>query len=170
MRLDTVFNDFLATAVTTGTVLVRGDGYALRPVIDIRDVAEAFIAALQAPIETVHNQAINIGADHLNHTILNLAHAAASLVEGAAVQVQCEPSADKRSYRACFDKCRRVFPGLGFRSVVEGGRDLVAALRSFGAAELAAHRPRFVRLMELRRLMEEGRLDASLRWEGRSRD
>jgi nucleoside-diphosphate-sugar epimerase len=164
MRLDTVFNDLLAAAVATGTAVVRGDGQTWRPIVDIRDVAKAFVAATEAPAEAVHNEAFNIGADQVNHQVLELAQRAASLVEGASLRLLGEPGHDRRSYRANFEKCGRVFPELRFRTIEEGGRDLVGALRAFGEAELGAARHRFVRIDRIHRLLGDGRLDRSLRW------
>lgn len=160
MRLDTVFNDFLAAALTTGTVVVRGDGQEWRPVVDIRDVAIAFAAVLAAPAELVHGQAFNTGADHVNHRIVELAEVAAELVGGASVEVRSEPGADKRSYRADFGKFATAFPDVRFRDIKEGGLDLVAALRQLPAFSQS----RYVRVAELRRLLDGGWLDGSLRW------
>src|SRR5919109_267899 len=39
MRFDTVFNDLIATAVTTGKVVVHSDGKPWRPVVHVQDVA-----------------------------------------------------------------------------------------------------------------------------------
>jgi len=164
LRLDTVFNDFLATAVLTGTVVVRGDGQEWRPVVDIRDVAQAFVAAVEAPTASVHNVAFNTGADHLNRKIADLASTAAALVDGASVTLLSRPGADKRSYRADFGRFRRVFPQVRFRSIEEGGRDMVRALRDTLREHGAVDRERFVRLAHLQRLMDKGRVDGSLRW------
>lgn len=164
MRLDTVFNDFIASAVTTGTVVVRGDGEAWRPVVDIRDVAEAFAAAVGAPPENVHNQAVNIGAPHLNQRVLDLAHLAAACVPGASVRVLAEATADRRTYRAGFAKCARVFPDLDFRPVDVGGKELARDLGRLAASGALADADRFVRVRQLRRLVEAGLLDGALRW------
>jgi nucleoside-diphosphate-sugar epimerase len=167
MRLDTVFNDFVASAVCEGKVVVRGDGSAWRPVVDVRDAAQAVLAALRAPA-TVHNQAVNVGADHLNCRIADLAEAAATVVPGATVEVLNLPAQDRRTYRADFAKCGRLFPRLRFRGVAAGGRDLASALRGSVLARGAARR-RFLRVDRLRELLDDARLDHSLRWRSRPR-
>jgi nucleoside-diphosphate-sugar epimerase len=164
LRLDTVFNDFLASAVLTSTVVVRGDGQEWRPVVDIRDVAHAFVAAVEAPTASVHNVAFNTGADHLNRKIVELASTAASLVDGASVTLLGRPGSDKRSYRGDFGRFRCVFPQVRFRSVEEGGRDMVRALRDTLREHGAIDRERFVRLSHLRQLVKSGQVDGSLRW------
>jgi nucleoside-diphosphate-sugar epimerase len=160
LRLDTVFNDFVFSAVTTGRIVVRGGGREWRPVVDIRDVASAFAAAVEAPADRVHNEAFNTGAEHLNHRIGELAEIAASVVPGATVEVLGDPGADQRSYQAVFDKFGAVFPDVRFRDVVLGGQDLAGALRDINIAE----RDRFVRLSRLRQLLDSGDIDRSLRW------
>jgi nucleoside-diphosphate-sugar epimerase len=58
MRFDTVLNDLVATAVTTGKVIVHSDGKPWRPVVHVEDVARAFMTVLEAPREKVHNSII----------------------------------------------------------------------------------------------------------------
>jgi nucleoside-diphosphate-sugar epimerase len=172
-RLDTVFNDFLVSAVLTREVLVRGDGQEWRPVVDIRDAAAAFTAATEAPDEVIRDRVFNTGADHLNTRIVDLAETAAALVPGASVCVLSSPDPDRRSYRADFAKFQRTFPEVRFRTPAEGGRDMVRAIHELLGRSGTIDRDRYIRLTSLRRQREEGRLDASLRWTksaGRIRD
>ena len=162
MRLDTVFNDFVAAGLTIRRVVVRGDGRAVRPVVDVRDAARTVLAVLQAPVETVHAQAINVGAAHLNHRILELARIAAELT-AADVEVLHAPSEDRRTYTADFGKFERIFPGFPFRDTFEGGRDLARDLRDAGLDREAYESRRFVRLDQLERLRAKGAVDDSLR-------
>ena len=62
MRFDTVLNNFMAAAVTTGEVRVFSDGKPWRPVIHVQDIARSFLTVLQAPLELVRNQVFNNGA------------------------------------------------------------------------------------------------------------
>src|SRR4051794_3632541 len=80
MRFDTVFNDLIGSAVTTGTVIVYSDGKPWRPVIHVQDVARMFQAVLEASNEKIHNQAFNAGANSLNHQIIELANTAVKTV------------------------------------------------------------------------------------------
>ena len=49
MRFDTVLNNLMGSAMTTGKVVLHSDGTPWRPVVHVRDVARAFMAALEAP-------------------------------------------------------------------------------------------------------------------------
>ncbi len=74
-------------AVATRRVVVYGDGKPWRPVVHVKDLVRAFVAALEAPREAIHNQAFNTGADHLNHQVGELARIAVEAVPGCELEV-----------------------------------------------------------------------------------
>ena len=49
LRLDIVLNDLVASAYTTGRVYIKSDGTPWRPIVHIRDIVAAIVAALEAP-------------------------------------------------------------------------------------------------------------------------
>ena len=122
MRFDTVFNDLMGRAVTTRKVVVYGDGKPWRPVVHVKDLVRAFVAALEAPREQVHNQAFNNGADHLNHQVGELARIAVEAVPGCTLEVLGEPGADQRTYKADFSQVGPHVPGLRVRVDPGAGR------------------------------------------------
>ncbi len=170
MRFDTVLNDLTGAAVANRRVVVHGDGKPWRPVVHVRDVAAAFCRVLEAPRSVIHNEAFNTGADHLNHRVIELAEIAADLVPGCDLEVRGEPGADRRTYRASFEKFARAFPDFEFRwDAADGAAQLVEDFRHIGLdARLYGDR-RFVRLRWLDHLLDSGRLDGSLRWADASR-
>src|SRR5439155_11112013 len=85
LRLDLVVNDFAASALATGEVLIKSDGTPWRPLVHIEDVARAAIAAAEAPREAVHNQAFNIGRSGENYQISDLADIVTANVTGSRV-------------------------------------------------------------------------------------
>jgi nucleoside-diphosphate-sugar epimerase len=164
MRFDTVFNDLVGTAVTTGKVVVYSDGKPWRPVVHVQDVARAFLTVLEAPIADVHNQAFNIGANYLNHQIIELAEIVVKTVPGCKLEVLARPGADQRTYKTDFSKFARIFPGFEFRETREGAQELYEALRVRGLMHDIFVDKRFTRLKWLRYLLDTGRLDNALRW------
>jgi nucleoside-diphosphate-sugar epimerase len=165
MRFDTVFNDLLGRAAAARRVVVYGDGKPWRPVVHVKDLVRAFMAALEAPREAVHNQAFNTGADHLNHQVGELARIAAETVPGCDLEVLGEAGADQRTYKADFGKFARTFPEFEFEWTPErGARELYDDFTSIGLTSEAFADDRFTRLRWLRRLLDSGRLDGSLRW------
>jgi nucleoside-diphosphate-sugar epimerase len=165
MRFDTVLNDLVGSAVTTGKVVVQGDGQPWRPVVHVEDVSRAFAAVLAAPDALVHNEAFNTGADAVNIRVIDLAEAAAAAVPGCRIDVLGSPAADQRSYRASFAKFARTFPSVQFRTPAAGARDLYDAFTSVPLTDALYRDARFIRLKWLRRLLDDGRLEPqALRW------
>ena len=164
MRFDTVLNDLMGAAVAEQRIVVHGDGTPWRPVVHVEDVARAFAAVLDAPEHLVHNQAFNTGADTLNIQVRDLAQIVADVVPGCRVETIGSPAADRRSYRASFEKFARTFPSVRFRSPADGARDLYAAFDALPLTASLYRDPRFIRLQWLQALLARGELDsASLR-------
>ena len=165
MRFDTVLNDLVAAAFTSGKIVVYSDGTPWRPVVHVEDVARSFQAILEAPVDVIHNQSFNNGAEQLNHQVLQLAEIAAEAVPGCAVEVLGHRSADQRTYRADFGKFVRCFPEFQFRWTPRmGAGELVAAFTRIGLTHDAFVDRKFTRLKWLNHLIESGRLDHELRW------
>lgn len=165
MRFDTVFNDLVGSATTTGKVIVYSDGKPWRPVIHVQDVARMFEAALSAPVEKIHNQAFNAGANHLNHQIIELARVAVDTVPGAKLEVIAKTGADQRTYKADFGKFARTFPDFKFKwNVVTGAAELYEAFRKVNLQASDFVDKKFTRLKWLRHLLDTKQLDGALRW------
>src|SRR5947209_3824637 len=79
-RFDIVLNNLTAWAVTTGKIHLKSDGTPWRPVVHIEDISRAFLAALEAPMEAVNNQAFNVGQTAHNYRIRDLAEIVAGVV------------------------------------------------------------------------------------------
>ena len=76
LRCDIVFNNLVACAYTTGKIEIKTDGTPWRPVVHIKDVSNAFIAGLEAPLELVMGESFNVGIPNGNYTVRDLAEAA----------------------------------------------------------------------------------------------
>lgn len=165
MRFDTVFNSLIGAAMTSGLVTVFSDGKPWRPVVHVQDVARAFQTVLEAPIEDIHGQAFNTGAEHLNHQVIRLAEIAVETVPGARLEVLAQGDADQRTYRTDFSKFARTFPDFAFRwEPATGAVEVYDAFRAAGVTAEDFASPRFTRLKWLRQLLDGGRLDGDLRW------
>jgi nucleoside-diphosphate-sugar epimerase len=161
MRGDIVVNNLVAYAYATGEVRMQSDGTPWRPLAHVEDIARAFVAALEAPAEAVHNEAFNIGRDEDNHQIRDLARMIEATVPDAKVTLAPGASPDKRSYRVDFSKSARLFTPQW--TVQQGIEEMLAA---YAARQLTLEQflsPRFQRIGRLRELVEAGELDAELR-------
>jgi nucleoside-diphosphate-sugar epimerase len=169
LRLDIVLNDLVASALTTGRVYIKSDGTPWRPIVHIRDIIAAVIVVLDAPREAVHNQTFNVGRNDENFRIRELADIVAEVVPGCRVEYAPGGGPDLRCYRVNFDKINRLLPAFRPQwTARKGAQELYDAYRSVGLRAEDIERGRYVRINEIRRLQQVGKLDSSLHWMGRS--
>lgn len=165
MRFDTVLNNLMGNAFTTGQVVIHSDGTPWRPVVHVQDVARTFQTVLEAPRELIHNQAFNTGADELNHQIRDLGQIVAETVPGCTLAIVPQPGADQRTYKADFAKFRRTFPDFAsWWTARDGAEELRATFASSGLTHEQFTDKRFTRLNWLRHLLDSGLIDDALRW------
>lgn len=69
LHTDIVVNNIVGRAVTTGKVLLQSDGGPWRPLVQIREIIDAFEACLLAPRDQVHEQAFNVSRSGENYQI-----------------------------------------------------------------------------------------------------
>lgn len=163
LRADIVLNNLVGHAHLSGEVRVLSDGTPWRPLVHARDIARAFIVALEAPQVAVHAQAFNIGTERNNVTVAEIADEVAAAVPGAKVVITGQTGADPRSYRVDFSRFRTAAGGFDCEWTVKAGAvELIDAYRRYG---LTRHDfdQRFTRLAVLREWTATGWLDATLR-------
>jgi nucleoside-diphosphate-sugar epimerase len=165
LRLDIVLNNLAGSAVTSGAIRLLSDGTAWRPMLHVRDLARAAAAILAAPAGEVSGEAINIGSDAQNYVVTELADVLAD-VTSCRVEYADEASPDPRSYRVDFSKFARMFPSFEFEwNAARGAEELVTAYRSAGMSTEVFEGRAFVRLRQLRHLLDNGELTDGLRWQ-----
>jgi len=163
LRVDTVLNDFVGSAVCRGRVEVKTAGRAWRPLIHVEDLARAYTAVLGAPDEAVHCEPFNVAVTEENYRVIDIADA---VVEQFAHAIRhTNPMVfDKRSYRVSGEKLAKLFPGHRPRwTLNQGIRQLRTAMESAGFTPSDWRGHRYRRSLRLRRAIEAGELDAGLR-------
>jgi nucleoside-diphosphate-sugar epimerase len=164
LRFDLVLNNLVAFAVTEGKIYLKSDGTPWRPIVHIRDISAAFIAALEAPIGAIHNQAFNVGQTAHNYMIRDIASVVAEVVPGCSLEYAADAGPDKRSYRVSFEKIKRVLPSFQPQwDSRRGAEELFAAYREARLTSAEFEGPRYQRIGQVRQLMSEGVLSADLR-------
>jgi dTDP-4-amino-4,6-dideoxygalactose transaminase/nucleoside-diphosphate-sugar epimerase len=112
MRFDLAINLMVMHAVTRRAIYVLGGGRQWRPFVHVADAAQAYLTVLQAHPEAIDRQVFNIGADHHNFQIQDLASHVREALPHLDITVTTVPDdADKRSYRVSF---RKAAEQLGF--------------------------------------------------------
>jgi nucleoside-diphosphate-sugar epimerase len=165
LRFDVVLNNLVAWAFTSGKVFLKSDGTPWRPIVHIEDISRAFLAALGAPREVVHNQAFNVGRDDQNYRIREIAEIVKATVPGCEITFAADAGPDKRNYRADFTKISRALPSFRPQwDARKGAKQLYEAYKSVGLKLEDFEGPRYRRIDQLKQLMASGHLGEDLRW------
>jgi nucleoside-diphosphate-sugar epimerase len=146
-RFDLVVNLLSARAYQDGVITVF-NGQQWRPFVHVKDLAEAIILLLRAPLNAVSSEIFNVGDNRLNHTLNDVAAVIAKVFPGT--RVEGVENSDRRNYRVSFDKIEAC---VGFRcsyGLYDGVREI---RRAFQANEISDYRDaKFSNLVFLREL------------------
>jgi nucleoside-diphosphate-sugar epimerase len=163
LRADIVVNNLTGTAFTRGEVRLQSDGSPWRPLVHVEDIARAFLAALEAPRDLVHDQAFNVGRDEDVVQIRQIAEQVAQQLD-APVTMASEAGPDTRNYRVDFSKITSVLPDFMPRWTISSGiAQLAADMASYCLTAAEFEGARFTRLARIEELRDEGTLDENLR-------
>jgi len=142
MRFDLVVNTFVKAAVQNGELQIHGGGWMWRPLVDVKDVARAHIACLEAPREKVHAQVFNVV--HNNYQIRELA----MLVTGSAQMRKYRPRLKNaplptivRDYKCDNSKIREAIGFTPQATVLESVEEMLQAIQADGLIDF--NHPRY---------------------------
>tara|TARA_B100000029_G_scaffold76093_1_gene67840 strand:+ start:2032 stop:3081 length:1050 start_codon:yes stop_codon:yes gene_type:complete len=165
LRLDIVLNNLVGWAVTTGKVVLYTDGTPWRPLIHVEDVCNAFLLVLQAPIEMIHNQVFHVGFDDENYQIRQLAEIVQSVVPDCDLEFSTNHDGDQRTYIADFGKISQTFPEFKPQWNAKSGAEQL--YQAYQRSEMSFDHfmgNRFMRLKQIDHLIQNNRVDDTLRW------
>jgi nucleoside-diphosphate-sugar epimerase len=166
LRLDLVLNDFVAGAVASKKIGILSDGTPWRPLINIKDMARAIEwAIIRKRADSGSFLAVNVGSDHWNFQVKDLADAVKKVIPEVEVSINKDAEPDKRSYRVDFSLFKKLAPAhqpqVDLRSTVGELRD---GLLSMGFADENFRNSRFMRLKVLTYLRKAKLLTETLEW------
>jgi len=133
MRYDLVVNTMLKTAMMINKLLVFCGGEQWRPLVDIHDVAQAHILAIESPEEKVCGQIFNLV--YKNYRVLELAHWVRKALReikdlNPEIEVDYSPRKD-RSYRISGEKIKKVLGWEPKISVEESLKDMIKKIEEY---------------------------------------
>jgi nucleoside-diphosphate-sugar epimerase len=149
MRFDLVVNTFVKDALLTGSIKLHGGGWIWRPLVDVRDCADAMIAAYEASAEQVRGEIFNVV--HSNYQIRELAMIVAGSVQLAGRTVRLEEVEAPELMRDYECANAKLSTTLGFiprRSVLEAVSDMLARIPADDQLALTNPRCYNIRWME----------------------
>jgi nucleoside-diphosphate-sugar epimerase len=165
LRLDLVVNNLVAWAYLTGKVTIMSDGTPWRPLIHVEDFCRAFLAALEAPWEKIHNQPFNVGIDTENYQVKDIAESVEQIVPDSEIEILNQTGPDERTYRVDFSKIKTTLTDFQPRwNVKMGVKQLYEAYKEFGLTERDFQSPKYFRVRWLQWLLETKKLDSELHW------
>jgi hypothetical protein len=129
-RFDLVVNTLAARAFFDGEITIFGGGQ-WRPFVHVSDVAAALILCLERPLDVVDGQIFNVGSDDQNYTIRDIG----SLILSQLPQTRVRAAGtvdDERNYHVSFAKIRDHLQFRPRMTVIDGIREIVAALAAGG--------------------------------------
>jgi nucleoside-diphosphate-sugar epimerase len=137
-------------------------------VVHVEDIACSYIAALEAPRDTVHDRAYNVGTTAENYQIRELAEIVRDIVPGCRIDYAPDAGPDKRCYRV---DCNRIARELhGFKpqwTARRGVEQLYEVYKRVGLTLEEFEGERYMRIAHVKKLVEDGLLDEELRWQER---
>ena len=165
LRADLVVNNLTGHAVLSGRVLLKSDGTPWRPLVHIQDISAAYLAMLEAPRQSIHNEAFNVGRTSENYRIRDVAEIVRMNVPGGVIEYASGAGPDARCYRVDFTKLEQSLENYRPRWTVEQGvRELrdAFARQPIGYADFDG--AKYQRIKCIRKLQYQGQLDSDLRW------
>ncbi len=129
MRWDTVANAFVMHAFKGGRLDVWFGGDAWRPLVHVKDTAEAQICCLEAGADKVSGEIFNLV--YKNYRVLELAHRVREVLAEIGIDIELDVNydeVDNRSYRVSGEKIANSLVFTPSVSVEDGVREIAGIL------------------------------------------
>jgi len=155
MRYDLVVNTFVKSALMTGKMTLHYGGEMWRPLVDVRDVARAYIACLEAPEDKVKGEIFNVSFHNVR--ISELALRVRVGLREAGYDAEIVPDYGYhgvRSYRVSAAKIQRVLDFKPKVTIEESVKDLVKQIHKYGYTDF--ENPKYYNIRWMR-LLEEAK-------------
>ena len=152
-------------AFTTGKITIKSDGTPWRPLIHIEDISRAFVAAIEAPIESIHNQFFNVGQNKENYQIKDIANVVKNIIPNCDVEYTNEHGSDSRTYNVNFDKIHSALPNFKPKwNISKGTQELYGAFKKCNLTYNEFTSRKYTRLKHLNYLIKSNKLNEELYW------
>ena len=161
LRCDIVYNNFLASAYTTGKIEVKSDGSPFRPTVHVRDVCNALICGLNAPSDLIAGKAFNVGVLNGNYTVKDLALAAQKIIPGSEIVFTNEHGSDSRTYKVSFKRILNELSNFYKPkwNIENGGLELIKYFKEIGFKKEHFISFKTNRLIQLKKLIKDKKID-----------
>ncbi len=165
MRFDLVINNLMGWAFVTKEIKILSDGKAWRPLVHVRDISNAFIAAIKAPKEVIHNEAFNVGINSGNYQVKTMAEEIHNFMNECEIKIFGQNNPDNRNYIVNFDKIKSNLKDFKPRwNVKKGIEELYDLFNEINLTFKDFEDKNFTRLKQLKYLIKNRLIDDNLYW------
>lgn len=166
LRLDLVLNDFVAGAITSGTINILSDGSPWRPLIHVKDMARAIEWAVKREAANGDNfLAINVGSNEWNYQVHEIANAVLAAIPGTTLTLNKDAAPDKRSYMVDFSMYKTMAPDYQPQYTLQQTiLELADGLMAINFKNNDFRNSFFMRLQVLSSLQQNNFINANLEW------
>lgn len=163
MRYDLVVNTMLKSAFMNNKITVFCGGEQWRPLVDVRDVALAHIAVIEASDEVVRGQIFNLVFK--NYRVLELAHWIQKALRehkgiNPSIEVDYSPRVD-RSYRISGEKIKQKLGWQPKISVEDSLKDMISKIDEYGYTDFM--NPRYYNIQWMKLLSDIAELQKQVK-------
>lgn len=163
-RNDLVVNNLVTCALALGKIKVLSDGTPWRPLIDVRDLARAFLAFLKVSKDSANGEVVNVGFNENNFRVREIVSIIKEFLPDCDIEYTGEHGVDTRSYQVNFNKFKAIFPQFKQKWPLRRSiRDMIQNLQRINYSKEDFLSGKHTRLTILKKLLLEKRLDKSLR-------
>jgi nucleoside-diphosphate-sugar epimerase len=160
MRYDLVVNSFVKDALSKGRLSVHYGGEMWRPLIDIKDVARAYVMALEVDGENMNGQIFNLTAGNFRISELALRVQRALVDMGLKIELDIDYSYRLvRSYRVSNQKIADVLRFEPRVELEESVQNMVNEIERWGYTDFS--HPRYYNIDWMRLLEESAKVFAT---------
>jgi nucleoside-diphosphate-sugar epimerase len=163
-RFDIVVNNLCGLAWTTKEIKMISDGSPWRPLVHGLDIGKAICCALDAPVDAIHGQILNIGSNDQNYRVREVAEIVAENFPGCTTTFGVQ-GADNRSYRVSFDKLAKHLPDFKCDwDVPKGAKQFHELFQQIDFTKEDFLSRGFTRLKQLEYLIRTQQIDQDFFW------
>ncbi len=164
-RNDLVVNNLVTCALAINKLTIKSDGTPWRPLIDVWDLSNIFIAFLQAGKNQINSKVFNIGFNENNLQVRDIAHLIKKQLPSCEIVFTGEHGNDVRTYKVNFDKFHKAFPQIRkMWSLTKSIENMISKLRENNFNSEDYYSGRYTRLAVLNRLLSKKIIDKSFYW------
>ena len=157
MRYDLVVNTFIRFALGYGYIELHYGGEMWRPLIEVRDVARAYIACLETEEEKVQGQVFNLALR--NFRISELALQVRETLREMGIDIDIRSDYGYRGTRNYRVSSEKIEKNLGFKpsiSIRESVQHMIESIKKFGYTDF--DNPRYYNIQWMKLIEEAGEI------------